>query len=343
MVLNAPIMTLGEALRLYLELHLTGRPSYRTTQQVMRLHLAPWLDRDISTLCRKEFLSLKIAMKDKPAQFNNCLKAAKCAINYVLREGHCDGTNPLTLVRRYNRPSRARFCQPHEAPALIDSILQAPVKVRAFLLLIGCTSSRPIEVLRMRWSSLGMWTIGETTICVWDQGRTKNGTNNYKPIPSQVWKYLMELPRVSDWVFPGQDPSQHWAPCSYRKAWSKLRLFAGVPDLWVYDLRRTVGSWLSMHGENLQTVQHVLNHTSLQSTAVYARLNVQTVAGALQRHTDRLFEMSGKGVDQGECHAKMHTPTFSECGSLVGSLPAQAGAGASHARSAHRAQASGIE
>lgn len=288
-------MTLGEALNLYLSLHLAGRPSYRTTQQVVRQHLGPWRDRRIGTLNRQEFLALKVSLKDTPCQFNNAIKAVKCAINYVLREGYWEGQHPLTLVRRYNRPARSRFCQSHEAPAVMDAILQAPIKLKVFLLLVGCTSARPAEVLRMKWSSLGVWSLNNTDIFVWDKGRTKNGTLDYKPIPAQVWEYLLELPKISEWVFPGQDVSRPWASCSYQKAWRKLRLFAGVPDLWVYDLRRTVGSWLSIHGENLQTVQHVLNHTSLQSTAVYARLNVQTVAGALQRHTDRLFEMSRGG------------------------------------------------
>jgi site-specific recombinase XerC len=44
-----------------------------------------------------------------------------------------------------------------------------------------------------------------------------------------------------------------------------------------------------IHGENLTTVQHMLDHTSLQPTAIYARLNVEALAGALQRHADRLY------------------------------------------------------
>lgn len=311
------MMTLGEALKLYLDLHLAGRPSHRSTQQVVRQHLGPWLDRDITSITRHEFLALKVSLKDTPCQFNNAIKAVKCAINYVLREGYCDGVNPLTLVRRYHRPARSRFCQSHEAPAVMDAILQAPIKLKVFLLLVGCTSARPSEVLRMRWENLGVWTVQNTELFVWDKGVTKNGTLDYKPIPAQVWDLLLEMPKVSEWVFPGQDVSKQWASCSYQKAWRQLRLFAGVPDLWVYDLRRTVGSWLSIHGENLQTVQHVLNHTSLQSTAVYARLNVQTVASALQRHTDRLFACS-----QGGTYVSHNPPTLSPVGVPDRGMPA---------------------
>jgi integrase len=296
-------MTVGEAMQLYLELQLAGRPSLRTIRQASRQHVSCWFNRQIASLTRLELLQWRAAMKDTPTHANTAIKALKCAVAFVVREGLYAGANTVVFLKRYTRPSRSRFCQPHEAPAVMRAILQAPPKVKAFILLVGCTSSRPGEVCRMRWADLGVWPINGRDMFVWKKGKTKNGSDDYKPIPHQVWECLVELPALSEWVFPGKNPAQPWAASSYRKAWAKVRLFAGVPDLWVYDLRRTVASWLSIHGENLQTVQHVLNHSSLQSTAVYARLNLQTVAGALQRHTDRLFECGER-----KSHVPLNTP-----------------------------------
>lgn len=290
-------MTVGEAVTVYLEMHLRGRPSYRTIRQVFHQRLLHLKNRDIPSLQRSELLELKRAMTDTPAQWNNAVKALKCAILYCQREGYYEGPNTVQFLKRFHRPSRDRFVQPNEAPGLMQAILASPLRLRVFALLVGCTSARPIEVLRMRWDKFGTWEILGRPWLVWEKGATKNGQPYYKPIPARVADLLLQLPRVSGYVFPGLDPAKHWAPCTYRKHWARLRRLAGVPsDLWVYDLRRTVASWLSMHGENLQTVQHVLDHSSLQSTSVYARLNLETVAGALERHTDRLFAAYNGGT-----------------------------------------------
>jgi site-specific recombinase XerD len=51
-----------------------------------------------------------------------------------------------------------------------------------------------------------------------------------------------------------------------------------------------------IHGENLSTVQQMLDHASLQPTAIYARLNVDALAGALQANADR-FSAINKAPD----------------------------------------------
>jgi len=48
-----------------------------------------------------------------------------------------------------------------------------------------------------------------------------------------------------------------------------------------------------MSGENLSTIQHVLNHSSLQHKAVYARLDTSAVRDATTRNVAR---MMGAGV-----------------------------------------------
>ena len=43
---------------------------------------------------------------------------------------------------------------------------------------------------------------------------------------------------------------------------------------------------MAINGENLSTIQQMLDHTSLQPTAIYARLNVDVLARALQANVD---------------------------------------------------------
>ncbi|HRB81179.1 MAG TPA: tyrosine-type recombinase/integrase, partial [Nitrospira sp.] len=90
-----------------------------------------------------------------------------------------------------------------------------------------------------------------------------------------------QLPQVSDYVFPGQDLSKPWNESTQRKAWDRVRSVANLPDVIAYDLRRTMASWMAQHGLNLSVIQQSLNHSTLQHTSRYARLDVQTAGRAL--------------------------------------------------------------
>jgi integrase len=71
-----------------------------------------------------------------------------------------------------------------------------------------------------------------------------------------------------------------------------------MQDVTIHDLRRTCASHLVISGENLPTIQNILNHTSLAHTAICARFNTKVVDRALQAQANRLYE--GNGFDQAQ-------------------------------------------
>jgi integrase len=115
----------------------------------------------------------------------------------------------------------------------------------------------------------------------------QNGTSHYMPLPVQVMEAIHSLPRVNEWVFVGQK-GQHWSVASAQKTWGIIRRRWGLEDVVLHDLRRSCASLPAIEGENLPTIQSVLNHRSLSSTSVYARLNTKAVDRALQAQADRL-------------------------------------------------------
>jgi integrase len=60
-------------------------------------------------------------------------------------------------------------------------------------------------------------------------------------------------------------------------AWQALCTRAGFTDLWIHDLRRTLGSWQAASGASLQVIGKSLGHRSIQATAIYSRLNLDPV------------------------------------------------------------------
>ena len=86
------------------------------------------------------------------------------------------------------------------------------------------------------------------------------------------------------------------------------RVLAQVPDLRLHDLRRTVGSWLSQSGVDLNLIKEALRHANLSTTLIYARLGQdaaresieahgQQVLAAARRHGPVLIELTAERSD----------------------------------------------
>lgn len=221
-----------------------------------------------------------------PFAGNNALKVLRAAIRHVTRRGLFEKPNPAKDVPEYSRPARERFVTKAEIEKLIWAIETSEPLPRAFFTIMLTTGARPGEVRTMRWKDLDFGT------GLWHKPSTKTGRPQFTPLPKQTIALIQALPRHSDtWVFPGMY-NEPWATCTHQKHWEQIRQVAGLDDVWAYDLRRTCASHLAMANENLTIIQNVLNHTSLQHTSRYARLQVDTVRDALQSHTERLLASS---------------------------------------------------
>jgi hypothetical protein len=62
-----------------------------------------------------------------------------------------------------------------------------------------------------------------------------------------------------------------------------------VPDVRIHDLRRTLGSWLAASGHSLPLIGKALNHSNESTTAIYARLQLDSVREALEHNAEAMF------------------------------------------------------
>ncbi len=70
----------------------------------------------------------------------------------------------------------------------------------------------------------------------------------------------------------------------------KLSLPTAVMDVHLHDIRRTFGSYQALTGASLQIIGKSLGHKSVQSTQVYARLNLDPVRASIEKATNVMFE-----------------------------------------------------
>ncbi len=73
-----------------------------------------------------------------------------------------------------------------------------------------------------------------------------------------------------------------------------IELPVGTLDVRLHDLRRTVGSWLSQHGADLNLVKDALRHASISTTLIYARLGADPAREAMEDHGRRILEAAGR-------------------------------------------------
>ena len=64
-------------------------------------------------------------------------------------------------------------------------------------------------------------------------------------------------------------------------------------DLRIHDLRRTLGSWQAKQGASLAIIGKSLNHKSQQTTAIYARLDLDPVRASVNQATAAMMEAGG--------------------------------------------------
>jgi integrase len=68
---------------------------------------------------------------------------------------------------------------------------------------------------------------------------------------------------------------------------------ARIKDVRIHDLRRTMGSWQAKSGASLIIIGKSLNHQSQQTTAIYARLDLDPVRASLEKATSAMLGAGG--------------------------------------------------
>jgi len=210
-----------------------------------------------------------------------------------------DHSNPARDIDRFKEEKRDRYITPAELPRLAQAINEEPNQTARFALwLYLLTGARKSELLRAEWSHVD-WDRSELKI-----PDTKAGRVHYVPLSGPALALLREIPRVDSnpYILVGRGPRSatteekaqtHTHLINISKPWDRVRKAAGVEDVRLHDLRRTVGSWLAQAGNSLHLIGRVLNHSNPSTTAVYARFGEDSVRAALEQHGARLMGAAG--------------------------------------------------
>ncbi|MGZ8094992.1 MAG: tyrosine-type recombinase/integrase [Methylosarcina sp.] len=276
----------------YIDRHAVNKKSGTEYKRRIDQHIIPaWGKLKASAIRRADVTALhsKIGKNNGHYEANRVLALvssmfSKAEIWGILEEG---APNPARGVEKFPEVKRDRFLQSDELPRFFSALAEEPNDIiRDYILMSLLTGARRANVLAMRWDQVNFeraeWRIPET----------KNGTPQTVTLSPEAIQILHNRNSTkSPFVFSGEGKTGHLV--EPKNCWKRILDRAGLTDLRIHDLRRTLGSWQAKTGASLSIIGKSLNHKNTSTTAIYARLDLDPVRESVERATGAMLAAGG--------------------------------------------------
>ncbi|MBU2761239.1 tyrosine-type recombinase/integrase [Acidithiobacillus sulfurivorans] len=271
-----------------------GKKSLGNDERNYRLHLGTLAKKKLSDIERQHIRTLhrKIGTASGIYQANRVLALTRAVFNFGIKTLDIPGlTNPAAGLKMNREESRDRRLHPDEMPKFFEALAaEENPDMRDYVMLSLLTGARRSNVQAMTWEEIHLdrrtWTIPGS--------KAKAKDNITVPLTTAAIEVLQaraEANGAQGWVFPGAGKTGHLV--EPKKGWQRLLQRAGIEDLRLHDLRRSLASFQIDAGVSLAVIGKGLGHHSQQTTAVYARLAQDPVADAWQKGTDAILVAAG--------------------------------------------------
>jgi integrase len=246
-----------------------------------------WSARRLSTIKKTDVQALHARLGQKHGRYmaNRTLALLRSMFNRADGLGW-RGENPAKGIKKFSEESRDRFLQSEELPKFFEALAKEPNPViQGFFLMCLFTGARRRNVEQMRWIDVSF------DLKQWRIPDTKGGMSVIVPLVDPALQVLEQL-RVhakpgNPWVFPGRRKGKHLT--DPMAAWRRILADAGLSDLRIHDLRRSLGSWQALTGASLPVIGKSLGHLRQETTAIYARLTLDPVREAVEKATAKML------------------------------------------------------
>ena len=255
-------------------------------------------NRKLSSITREEIerLHRSIGNKGAPYAANRVLGLLKAMYSKAREWKLTEADNPATNVVPFKEQSRERFLRGDEFPRLFAALEDEPNQdMRDYVLLSLYTGARQGNILSMRWDALDFERE------VWRIAETKNGHPQNVPLVAPALDVLQKRKKKAAkgaaFVFPSTGKTGHMV--EPKSGWKRILKRAGIEDLRLHDLRRTMGSYQAINGTSLHIIGKSLGHKSLTATQIYSRLTDDPVRKSMSGAAEMMlaFGKGGKNAD----------------------------------------------
>lgn len=282
-------LTLSELFEHYMNGYARGRcTTADDMEKNFERYFGHWNRRKLSSISKMDVQRQinKLAEDNHFHRANRAHDTIRAVFEWGIKKGLFAGPNPCVGIDRFKTESRERFIKPEELVSFFQSLAEETNEtIRDYLFISILTGARQANVLAMRWDEVdlnrGSWRIP----------KTKNKESHTVPLTPFAVSILQSRLRKNKgvWVFPGKKPGSHLQ--EPKATWRKVVKRAGLADLRVHDLRRTLGSYMAMGNQSLQIIGKALGHKSHTSTLIYARLADDPVRQGMYKAQQEMLEV----------------------------------------------------
>ncbi len=284
-------LTFGELFRQYFEKHVKVKlKNSDNAKYFYSAHGSKWANAQVHQIKRKDLQAWVDELGEtSQSSATRALNMMSAIINWgIKKELLPNMDNPCKGVERFRMASREKFLVPRELVTFNLSLNQEPPIMRDFFHLCLFTGARRGNILAMKWEDidfdLATWTIPASCF--------KNGTSHIVPLTQDALEVLWRRRKGGNhptWVFPSphtrSSASGHME--DPKRAFHRICKRAGLGNIRIHDLRRTLASYMAMGGSSPYHIARMLGHRDMRATSVYARLDVGTVRDAAQAVCER--------------------------------------------------------
>jgi integrase len=249
----------------------------------------PLGNKKLSAIERSHVASIhsSITKAGHPTTANRLKALISSVFGWAISVGLWD-KNPATGIKLNREHSRDRFIQGDELPRFFQALAEEQNDtMRDYFLLSLLTGARRSNVLAMQWADVNL------DRAEWRIGKTKNGTPQTVTLSPEAMAVLRSRKpeEAAKFVFPGIGRTGHLA--EPKKGWQRILERAEIADLRIHDLRRTLGSWQAKTGASMAIIGKSLNHKNQNTTAIYARLDLDPVRESVNTATSAIMTAAG--------------------------------------------------
>ncbi len=298
--------TFGDLRAEYLDRHAKAKKrSWREDEKRLDRHIpSSWRSRQVEAIHREDVARLHSKIgANHPYEANRLLALLAVMFRLGATWGFtaANADNPATRIDRFPERKRKRYLKHEELPGLVKAMDGvSSIYIRGALWLYLLTGMRKSEVLSAR-RDLVDWERGILSL-----SKTKSGEEQVVALSAPALAVLRSLPEEpgkdgeppNPYFFPGQRKGRHLVNIDIE--WRAARKRAGLGDVRLHDLRRTVGSWMTQRGVDLNTIKATMRHADLNTTLIYARLGEDPARDALEAHGAEVMKLAGKRVVDGQ-------------------------------------------
>ena len=273
-----------------------------------------------------------VTKQSKPVTANRVLALLSSIFGSALSAGLWD-PNPAKGIRRNAERSRDRFLQADELPRFYAALAEEPNEtIRDYFLMSLLTGARRANVLAMKWVEVDFkraeWRIPRTknddphtiplmpealAILVQRQSDSESvhvfpgpGKSGHLIEPKGGWRRIFDRDELTQLTTLVHVAGSRFAIAEgenlgeslkrARREAKRLRVDgsrARIKDVRIHDLRRTLGSWQARTGASFSIIGKSLSHKSVQTTAIYSRLDIDPVRESMERATSAILIAAG--------------------------------------------------